>query len=261
MTSRTMPRRLTEAILRRDRPILLAGIAALSLLSWVCLYRMTAGADGTHAHTAHAHAGAPTFGLAFAMWTVMMVAMMLPSVSPFVLCFAAVHRQRKSENLPHVSTGIFLGGYFTVWIAFSAFAALVQLALHRMALLSSTLTATSSLFAGGLLVAAGVYQWTPLKNSCIRHCRSPLGFLLGDWRDGSWGALRMGAEHGIFCLGCCWFLMLLPFAAGVMSLLWMAVLTGFILIEKTIPGGDRACRVAGVVLVIGGVVLILSALR
>ncbi len=259
MTSRTMPRRITGMILHRDRSILLGGVAAISLLSWVYLYRMTAGAEGMHTHAAHA--GAPTFGFAFAMWAVMMVAMMLPSVSPFVLCFAAVQRQRRSESLPYVSSGIFLGGYFAVWIAFSALAALAQLALHRTALLSSTLTATSSLFAGGLLVAAGVYQWTPLKNSCMRHCRSPLGFLLGDWRDGSWGALRMGAEHGIFCLGCCWVLMLLPFAAGVMSMLWMATLTVFILMEKTIPGGEWMSRLAGLVLVIGGSGLILSALR
>jgi predicted metal-binding membrane protein len=191
----------------------------------------------------------------------MMVAMMLPSASPFVLCFAAVHRRRKSESLPYVPTGVFLGGYLAIWTAFSALAATAQLALHRMALLSSAMTATSSVFAGSLLVAAGVYQWTPLKNSCIRHCRSPLGFLLSDWHDGRWGAMRMGAEHGIFCLGCCWVLMLLPFAAGVMSLLWMAALTAFILIEKMIPGGDRVGRIAGALLAVGGGGLIFSALR
>ncbi len=256
-----MPRTITESILGRDRLVLLGGVAALSLLSWLYLVRMAAGATGTHAHAGHAHAVVPAFGLAFGMWAVMMVAMMLPSVSPFVLCFAAVHRQRKSRNLPYVSAGVFLGGYFAVWTAFSALAALLQQGLHRMALLSPAMTATNPVFAGGLLMAAGIYQWMPIKNSCMRHCRSPLGFLLCDWHDGAWGALRMGAEHGIFCLGCCWVLMLLPFAAGVMNILWMAALTVFILIEKVVPGGDRVGRIAGIALAVGGGFLIFSALQ
>lgn len=251
---------ITESMLTRDRPILLGGVAVITLLSWLYLIRMAAGAAGMESHAAHMHAESPAFWLTFAMWSIMMVAMMLPAASPFVLCFAATHRQRKSESLPYVSTGIFLAGYFSVWTAFSAFTALLQQVLHRMALLSPAMTATSWTFAGGLLVAAGVYQWTPLKDSCLHHCRSPLGFLLGDWHDGPWGALRMGAEHGIFCVGCCWALMLLPFAAGVMSILWMAALTVFILIEKVIPGGEIVGRVAGALLVLSGGALILSAL-
>jgi predicted metal-binding membrane protein len=252
---------ITESILSRDRPILLGGVAAISLLSWLYLARMAADAGETQSHSAHMHDAAPGFWLMFVMWTVMMVAMMLPAASPFVLCFAAMHRQRKDASLPYVSTAIFLAGYFSVWTAFSAVAASLQQVLHRMALLSPAMTATSWAFAGGLLVAAGIYQWTPLKDSCLHHCRSPLGFLLGDWHDGPWGALRMGAEHGIFCLGCCWALMLLPFAAGVMNLIWMAALTAFILIEKVIPGGEVVGRIAGALLFVCGGVLILSALR
>ena len=123
------------------------------------------------------------------------------------------------------------------------------------------MTATSSVFAGGILLAAGVYQWTPYKDACLRHCRTPLSFLLSDWREGSPGAFRMGIDHGLFCLGCCWLLMALPFAAGVMNLMWMAVVTVFILVEKAAPGGQRFGKIGGAVLIGAGAWMIMSAGR
>jgi len=140
---------------------------------------------------------------------------------------------------------VFLAGYFAMWTAFSAIAALVQQALHH--------DATSPVLAGGILVAAGVYQWTPFKDACLRHCRSPLSFLLSDWREGSLGAFRMGIDHGLFCLGCCWLLMALPFAAGVMNLMWMAAITAFILVEKAAPGGQWFGRIGGAALAVAGI--------
>jgi predicted metal-binding membrane protein len=192
------------------------------------------------------------------MWTVMMIAMMLPSALPFVFAFGAEHRRRRARNLPFVPAGVFLFGYFATWTAFSAVAALIQQALHRSALLSPMMTATSSVFVSGILIAAGVYQWTPYKEACLRHCRTPLSFLLSDWREGSLGAFRMGIDHGLFCLGCCWLLMALPFAAGVMNLAWMAAITVFILIEKAAPGGPWFGRIGGAALVGVGTWMIAS---
>ena len=233
--------------IRRDQAIFLGGAAAVSLLAWAWLARMTA------AGAVHSHGDFPTV---FVMWTVMMIAMMLPSALPFTLAFGAEHQRRRAQNLPYVSASVFLAGYFTIWTAFSAAAALLQQELHDRALLSSTMSATSSVFAGVLLIAAGGYQWTPLKEACLHHCRSPLSFLLSDWREGRWGAFRMGMDHGLFCLGCCWLLMLLPFAAGVMNLAWMAGVAAFVLVEKGIPGGEWFGRVCGAALAGAGVWMI-----
>ncbi|MEZ5365461.1 MAG: DUF2182 domain-containing protein [Bryobacterales bacterium] len=192
------------------------------------------------------------------MWTVMMVAMMLPSALPFVFVFGAEHKRRQAAQLPYVPASVFLAGYFAIWTAFSAVAAVARQALHLSALLSPTMNATNAVFAGGVLVAAGVYQWTPFKDACLRHCRTPLSFLLSEWRDGAWGTFRMGIEHGFFCLGCCWLLMALPFAAGVMNMMWMAAITVFILIEKAAPGGRWFGRAGGAALVSVGAWMIAS---
>jgi predicted metal-binding membrane protein len=229
--------------INRDRMIFLAGAAGISAVAWLYLARMARG---------HMH-GSADFGIAFVMWTIMMIAMMLPSALPFVWAFGGEHRRRQEHNLPYVSAAVFLAGYFALWTAFSAFAAALQQALHDTAMLSARMSAASSVFAGAILLAAGIYQWTPFKEACLRHCRSPLSFLLSDWREGSWGAFRMGVDHGLFCLGCCWLLMLLPFAGGVMNLAWMAAITGFILIEKAVPGGPWFGKVAGAALAFAGI--------
>jgi predicted metal-binding membrane protein len=233
--------------MRLDRSVFLGGAAAVTALAWFSLLRM-------NFHSHHSI----DFTATFLMWTVMMIAMMLPSALPFVFAFGAEHRKRRARNLPYVPAAVFLGGYFAMWTAFSAIAALVQQALHRAALLSSTTTGTNSVFAGGILIAAGVYQWTPFKDACLRHCRSPLSFLLSDWREGSLGAFRMGIDHGLFCLGCCWLLMVLPFAAGMMNLLWMAAITVFILVEKAAPGGLWFGKIGGAALAGAGLWMIAS---
>ncbi len=232
--------------IRSDRAVFVAGAVVITGLAWFYMFRAASGMNMPVAGRMHSHAF--HFTATFLMWTVMMIAMMLPAALPFVFAFGFEHRSRRARGLPYVPASIFLAGYFAIWTAFSALAALVQGLLHRGALLSPMMTATSSVFAGGILVAAGVYQWTPYKDACLRHCRSPLTFLLSDWREGRLGAFRMGIDHGLFCLGCCWLLMALPFAAGVMNLAWMAAITVFILIEKAAPGGQWFGRIGGATL-------------
>lgn len=228
--------------LNRDRIILLAGSTVITGVAWLYVVRTATGHERMSMDV----------GALFVMWTVMMVAMMLPSTLPFVLVFRAEQVHREARQAPMTPVGFFVAGYFAVWIVFSAACALLQQVLHQQSLLSPMMAAASPLLAGAILVVAGVYQWTPMKNACLRHCRSPLTFLLSDWRDGAAGAFRMGAGHGLFCVGCCWMLMLLPFSAGVMNLLWMAGITVLLLLEKAAPGGEWTARVCGAVLALAG---------
>src|ERR1700674_1913712 len=194
--------------------------------------------------------------LLFVMWAVMMVAMMVPSAAPMILAFLTVNHRRQTAARPLAPAGIFLFGYLAVWTANSAVATLAQWGLHKAALLSSTMAATSPVLSGGLLIAAGVFQWTPLKRACLQGCRSPLNFLMSEWRDGVRGAFVMGLRHGSYCVGCCWVLMALLFVAGVMNLLWVAVIALFVMAEKTLPRGELLGHVTGVALVAAGVGLI-----
>ena len=184
--------------------------------------------------------------LLFAMWWVMMVGMMLPSAAPMTLTFATINGRRRERGSPYVPTALFVAGYLLVWGAFSLAATAAQWALERAALMTPMMRTSSALLGGLLFVAAGVYQLTPLKHACLRRCRSPLDFVLQRWRDGAPGALRMGAEHGAFCLGCCALLMTLLFVGGVMNLLWVAAIALFVLLEKVIPAGEMLSRAGGV---------------
>jgi predicted metal-binding membrane protein len=184
----------------------------------------------------------------FLMRSEMMVAMMIPSAGPVILTFAAINRKRREKEEPFVPTLAFVSGYLATWTAFSAAAALAQWSLHSVALLSPAMVSTSPLLAGILLMAAGVFQWTRFKGACLRHCRTPLSFLMTEWREGYKGAFLMGLRHGTFCAGCCWALMALLFVAGVMNMWWIAIITVFVLIEKVAPRGQWVGRLAGVVL-------------
>jgi len=193
------------------------------------------------------------------MWTEMMVAMMLPAVTPLVLLFSKVARARAERGQPYVSTAFFATGYFTVWTLFSLIAALAQWVLHGAALLTPQMTANSSIVGGTMFIAAGIFQFTPLKKTCLTHCRSPLAFLMTEWRDGRAGAFLMGWKHGLFCTVCCWLLMLLLFAVGVMNLLWIAVLAIFALSERVAPKTWHLSQLSGLVLLCFGVWLAFSA--
>lgn len=188
-----------------------------------------------------------------AMWAVMMAAMMLPSAVPMVLTFAALDRR---SGRGHCHTAAFALAYLVVWLGFSLAATAVQWWLQGLGLVSTVGASTTPLFAGGLLLAAGSVQFTPLKQACLRKCRSPVGFLVTEWRAGATGAAAMGLRHGAFCLGCCWALMLLPFVAGTMNLLWMVVLTALVTVEKVAPHGEAVSRTMGVALAAAGLLSI-----
>ena len=254
-----------ESIFKRDRLIVIVALSSLTLLAW-----------GYMAYEAHAmyHTGicrcagmkmsGPDTGAwntatlipLFLMWTEMMVAMMIPAAAPMILTFAMVQRKRRESERPFVPVGIFLLGYLIVWTGFSALAAIAQWTLHAQALLSPLMVGTSPLLGGIILIAAGIFQWAPLKNACLTHCRSPLSFLMTDWREGRSGALAMGLKHGAYCTGCCWFLMALLFVAGVMNLWWIALIAVFVLVEKIAPRGWFIGKVAGVFLAVWGVWLL-----
>ena len=191
----------------------------------------------------------------FVMWAVMMVGMMAPSASPMLLLFAAA-RAGRGERGVSLATLTFGLGYVAVWTGFSVGAALAQWGLHQAAMLSQTMASSSSRLSGAILIAAGAYQLTPWKSRCLTHCRSPLGFLMTNWCDGTPGAFRMGFRHGGYCLGCCWALMCMLFVVGVMNLVWVAALTGLVLIEKIGPAGAIVARVAGAAMVVLGIVSI-----
>ncbi|MBI3028893.1 MAG: DUF2182 domain-containing protein [Candidatus Rokubacteria bacterium] len=203
--------------------------------------------------------GPTDFLLVFLMWAVMMVAMMVPSASPMILVFATVNRKRLADHTPLIRTGLFLLGYLIVWAGYSLLAALGQWGLHSAALITPA-TAVTPWLGGLLLLAAGAYQFTPLKDACLSRCQSPFGFILTQWREGARGALVMGLRHGAFCVGCCWVLMALLFVAGVMNLLWVAAIAAFVLLEKVLPVGRLVSRLAGTILIVGGAWLLTAAL-
>jgi predicted metal-binding membrane protein len=250
-----------EAVVKRDRAIVLAGMAGLSALAWA--YLLALAWREPHRDMAMAMAmphmqawGATEVLLTWVMWAVMMVAMMIPSAAPMILTFATINRRRRAQQGPFVPTTVFALGYLLVWGGFSVLATLAQWGLHTAALLSPMVASTSPMLGGLLLLAAGIFQWTPLKSTCLTQCRSPLGFIMTAWREGTWGALRMGLRHGGYCVGCCWVLMALLFVAGVMNLLWVAAIAALVLVEKVLPRGELVGRVAGGVLMLAGLVLL-----
>ncbi len=192
----------------------------------------------------------------FFMWWVMMLGMMLPSAAPLLLLFARMMRKEKEKGAPYVATGVFAFGYVVMWAAFSAIATGAQWGLEASGLLSGIMVGTSAVLGAVLLIAAGIWQLTPLKHACLKHCRSPIGFLSAHWLPGRIGAFRMGLVHGAFCLGCCWFLMALLFYGGVMNLYWIIGLALYILIEKLLPAGARVGQLTGVALIVWGAVLL-----
>jgi predicted metal-binding membrane protein len=237
--------------------VVLAALAGLCALAWAYLLYLDAGmSSGTAAMAAYmpmtsAWSGADAVSM-FVMWAVMMVAMMLPSVSPMVLLYARTSRHRASLGATGQSVPLFVSGYVLVWIAFSLVATLANWILHRTGLLSSSMGSASTGLAGALLILAGVYQWTPLKNACLAHCRAPVGFLTDHWREGRAGSVIMGAHHGAYCVVCCWLLMALLFVLGVMNLLWIGVLTLFVLLEQAGPRGPLLGRITGAGLILWG---------
>jgi predicted metal-binding membrane protein len=256
---------ILEAALRRDRAVVVIALIAIIALSWLWIAigagmemsaiemtRMPRDMMMTPAVWTTAYAA-----MMFAMWWVMMVAMMLPSAAPILLIFARISRRERVASRPWVSTGTFAAGYLAVWGAFSALAVLLQWGLERSGLLSSMMVTTTAWLGAAILIAAGLWQLAPIKHACLRQCRSPIAFLTEHWRAGSSGAFRMGLVHGGYCLGCCWFMMALLFFGGVMNLWWIGGLATYVLMEKLLPMGHWLGYAAGVGLVCWGAWLLL----
>ena len=253
------------ATLRHDRAVVLGGLGFVVALAWAYLL-LGAGMDmpmvdmgGGQMMAMPSHWTLGYGIVVFVMWAVMMIAMMLPSAAPVTLLIAAVARKRAGGGGAGLTTALFVAGYLGVWIAFSAIATLLQWQLDRAGMLSPMMALANMAAAGAVLIAAGIYQWTPLKQACLRHCRSPLDFLLRHWRDGVGGALESGARHGLFCFGCCWMLMALLFVGGIMNIAWIAGIALLILIEKVLPGGGWTGRATGVVMIAWGTATLVSA--
>jgi predicted metal-binding membrane protein len=253
------------AILRRDRYVVLAALLFLTALAWIYLFH-PAGVM-TMPPTDNAMPGMDMGGetiltpwapanilLTFLMWLVMMVGMMTPSVAPVILIYARLGRQAEAHRRPFAATGWFAGGYFLVWAGFSLTATIAQLALRSAALLDANIASSSTLLSGVVFILVGAYQWTKLKQRCLTQCQAPLLFIQrqGGFKSDARGAFALGVRHGVYCVGCCWPLMLLLFIGGVMNLLWIAGIAILTYLEKNLAQGRRLTRLIGVGLVIAG---------
>ena len=267
-----------EAVLRRDRAIVAAALVTLTALAWAYVWWLAAdmdmgGMDMSGFRMIPAGIGlmmpatapwnAMEFAFVFAMWAVMMIGMMTPSATPMILIYARVSRQAAQQGKPLAASAYFAAGYLLTWIGFGLIATSAQWALERAALLTPMMAGASDMFSGVVLIAAGIYQWTPLKDVCLRQCQSPLLFIQrhGGFRPDVPGALALGARHGAYCIGCCWTLMALLFVGGVMNVLWIAAIAMLVLAEKVIPSGRVISRTAGAGLFAGGAWLLAQTLR
>jgi predicted metal-binding membrane protein len=258
-----MPAATLKARPSREQVITLAGLAGVTVLAWLYLFydasRMASmpmdasGMAGMNIPPRGKLLDPVSIGLTFVMWSIMMVAMMLPSASPAILMYSTLARKRKEAGTAIAPAWQFTLGYLAVWAAYSAVATVLQLGLQEAALLTEMMVSKSAWLSGFLFVIAGIYQWLPIKDACLQKCRAPLQFFMFHWRPGKAGAFWMGTIHGAFCLGCCWALMLLLFVAGVMNLVWVALLAVFVLIEKLAPNGAVAGRLSGLAMIaLGG---------
>jgi predicted metal-binding membrane protein len=263
-----------EALLRRERLVVAAALVLITALAWGYVlwlaadmdmggmdmsgFRMIPAGIGIMA-PANAPWKAIEFAFVFAMWTVMMVGMMTPSAAPMILMYARVGRQGTSEGRPLAATAWFAAGYLLVWIGFSLAATIVQWGIERAALLDERMASVSNVLGGVVLIASGIYQWTPLKDVCLAQCQTPLQFLMrhGGFRSDAAGCLNLGIRHGGYCVGCCWALMALLFVGGVMNVLWITLLALLVLLEKLTPVGWYIARAAGAACTVAGAWLLL----
>jgi len=256
-----------EAVLRRDRLAVLTAVLLLIALAWSYVLWLSLAMPDASMQGMDMRAMAPAirpwtptdllFGVL--MWTVMMAGMMLPSVVPVILLYVLVGRQAEALHKPLAATGWFIGGYLLAWVGFSLLAALLQAGLLQATLLTPQLASANDMLGGAILIAAGLYQWSPLKYKCLAKCRAPLFFIQrhGGFQREALPSLRLGLQHGLYCIGCCWALMLLLFVGGVMNLVWIAGLAAVVLLEKVLSDGRNVSRLVGAGLVIGGLVLAL----
>ncbi len=245
---------------QQDKKIVVSGLFTVAAIGWLYMFYMAWAMGNMHLIDMWMppHGGVRPwtvwdYFMLFLMWLTMMLAMMTPTAAPMVLMFATVNKQKKLKQQPYAPTFIFLAGYLVAWAIFSIVASAIQWPLHESGLLNPMMNSRSYLMSGGILIVAGLYQWTPMKDVCLHQCRTPLGFLMTAWKDGKIGAFKMGLHHGLFCVGCCWALMAVLFAVGVMNILWVILITIFVLLEKILPISPKLMRtITGLALIIWG---------
>jgi predicted metal-binding membrane protein len=247
--------------LSKHEKIIIAALIAVSVIAWVVTIQHSTGMSSHSSmemempmnmeHTSSILEAS----LFLVMWTVMMIAMMFPAVVPMVVIFSTVQNKRKAGNKGFIPTWVFVAGYLVVWASFGVLAYLADLLIRHLGMSFPGLQSYTPLISGVVLVAAGIYQLTPLKNVCLTHCRSPLHFITHKWREGYLGSLIMGVDHGAYCLGCCWGLMVVLFVMGLMNLAWMGILALVIFVEKISKHGVLISRLVGGVLIILGIVI------
>lgn len=244
----------------RDRWLVVAALFAITALALGYTYWLATGFDMSGMMSPEFIPwSAWHFAFMFAMWAVMMIGMMTPSVAPMVLLYVQIARQSAARGQSFAPAGWFIAGYLLAWTAFALVATLLQWLLEWRAVVTPMMAGTGRVLGGILLIAAGVYQWLPVKDSCLAQCRAPLWFVQrhGGFQASARGSVRLGLLHGLYCIGCCWVLMALLFAFGVMNLLWIAGLMIFVLVEKIVPHARLFSRAAGLVAIAAGVALIL----
>jgi predicted metal-binding membrane protein len=253
---------LLERALRHDRRIVAVSLLLVTVLAWI--YLLAGAGMGMSAMEMTRHSMMPIpmmqhaeWDLAYAvlmffMWWLMMIAMMLPSAAPAILLATALNRRSKEDRPPYGSTASFTAGYLFAWAFFSLGATTVQWWLEGLGWLTPMMASASDLLAGTVLVVAGLWQFSPWKSACLKHCRSPVQLLTEHRRPGNLGAFWMGMHHGWYCLACCWFLMALLFVGGVMNLYWIFGIAIYVAVEKILPGGQRIAKIMGAVLVAWG---------
>ena len=258
-----MDDKLLTAVIRRDRLVVAASLTIITLIAWAYLVA-GAGMDmdmSMDMSMVMPMSWTPSYGVVvFLMWWIMMIAMMLPSAAPMILLFSTVNRRSREQGNSYVPTGIFASGYLLTWGAFSLAATVLHWLLDRSGLMSMDMSSASVWLGALLLIAAGIYQLTPLKYACLRHCRGPLEFVTRYWRPGRAGALRMGIRHGAYCVGCCWVVMGLLFYGGVMSLYWIIGLSVLVLLEKILPNEKHFGYLTGIGFLGWGLWLVANAL-
>ncbi len=243
-------------MLDHDRAFVIAGLVIVSVAAWAWIVPlgrdMYGSMNGPSAWMMTSEWDASHLALLVAMWIAMMTGMMLPSAAPALLLYANVVRKSADADAATARAYAFGAGYLVVWAGFSVAATALQRLLSTWLVVTPMMEAATPFISGVLLIIAGVYQLTPLKRACLDSCRSPAAFIATRWKKGQGGAFRLGLEHGWFCLGCCWALMLLLFAGGVMNLWTIGAITAFVLVEKIAPFGAAAGRVSGLLLVAAG---------
>ena len=240
---------ILEYTAKKERWIVLTGLALVAVIGLFATLRL---GDMLMMPTAFVGGAIVYPLLLFFMWWTMMMAMMLPSAAPAILTYGSISRKFAEKGAPAAPLAVFVAGYAAIWTGFAAAAVALQLLLGQTIALSMTMAVTSAVVGGGLLVAAGLYQMSPLKAACLRKCQTPLMFFARNWQKGHLGALRMGLSHGLYCLGCCWVLMGLLFYGGVMELRWIVGLALYVATEKLIPAGNRLSRFTGILLIAWG---------